>query len=150
MQSHTESRLDFYKASPDALKALIAFEVAIGKLGLEPKLLDLVKLRASQINGCAYCIDLHTADLRKAGETDRRLATLSVWHETPFFTERERAALAWTEAVTQVSLTHAPDEAYEALAAQFSETERVNLTMAINAINSWNRLSIGFRKQLSA
>jgi len=150
MQSHTESRLDFYKASPDALKALIAFEVAIGKLGLEPKLLDMVKLRASQINGCAYCIDLHTADLRKAGETDRRLATLSVWHETPFFTERERAALAWTEAVTQVSLTHAPDEAYEALAAQFSEAERVNLTMAINAINNWNRLSIGFRKQLSA
>ncbi|REN13099.1 carboxymuconolactone decarboxylase family protein, partial [Mycobacterium tuberculosis] len=97
-----------------------------------------------------YCIDLHTADLRKAGETDRRLATVGVWHETPFFTERERAALAWTEAVTQVSLTHAPDEAYEALAAQFSEAERVNLTMAINAINSWNRLSIGFRKQLSA
>ncbi|RTQ36545.1 carboxymuconolactone decarboxylase family protein [Variovorax gossypii] len=150
MQAHSESRLDFYKASPDALKALIAFEVAIGKLGLEPKLLDMVKLRASQINGCAYCIDLHTADLRKAGETDRRLATLSVWHETPFFTGRERAALSWTEAVTQVSLTHVPDEAYEALAAQFSEAERVDLTMAINAINSWNRLSIGFRKQLSA
>jgi AhpD family alkylhydroperoxidase len=145
-----QSRLDFYKASPDALKALIAFEVALGKLGLEPKLLDLVKLRASQINGCAYCIDLHTADLRKAGETDRRLATVSVWHETPFFTERECAALAWTEAVTQVSLTHVPDAAYEALAAQFSEAEQVNLTMAINAINSWNRLSIGFRKTLSA
>jgi AhpD family alkylhydroperoxidase len=145
-----QSRLDFYKASPDALKALIAFEVALGKLGLEPKLLDLVKLRASQINGCAYCIDLHTADLRKAGETDRRLATVSVWHETPFFTERECAALAWTEAVTQVSLTHVPDAAYKALAAQFSEAEQVNLTMAINAINSWNRLSIGFRKTLSA
>jgi AhpD family alkylhydroperoxidase len=149
MQSRP-ARLDFYKASPDALKALIAFEVALGKLGLEPKLLDLVKLRASQINGCAYCIDLHTADLRKAGETDRRLATVSVWHETPFFTERECAALAWTEAVTQVSLTHVPDAAYEALAAQFSEAEQVNLTMAINAINSWNRLSIGFRKTLSA
>lgn len=144
-----QSRLDFYKASPDALKAMIGFEAAIGKLGLEPKLLDLVKLRASQINGCAYCIDLHSADLRKAGETERRLATLSVWHETPFFTERERAALAWTEALTQVSLTHAPDEAYEALAARFSEAEQVNLTMAINAINSWNRLSIGFRKQLA-
>jgi len=145
-----QSRLDFYKASPNALKALIAFEVAIGKLGLEPKLLDLVKLRASQINGCAYCIDLHTADLRKAGETERRLATLCVWHETPFFTERECAALAWTEAVTQVALTHVPDAAYEALAAQFSEAEQVDLTMAINAINSWNRLSIGFRKTLSA
>jgi AhpD family alkylhydroperoxidase len=144
-----QSRLDFYKASPDALKAMIGFEAAIGKLGLEPKLLDLVKLRASQINGCAYCIDLHSADLRKAGETERRLATLSVWHETPLFTERERAALAWAEALTQVSLTHAPDEAYEALAAEFSEAERVNLTMAINAINSWNRLSIGFRKQLA-
>jgi AhpD family alkylhydroperoxidase len=144
-----QSRLDFYKASPDALKAMIGFEAAIGKLGLEPKLLDLVKLRASQINGCAYCIDLHSADLRKAGETERRLATLSVWHDTPLFTERERAALAWAEALTQVSLTHAPDEAYEALAAEFSEAERVNLTMAINAINSWNRLSIGFRKQLA-
>ncbi|MFM9923019.1 carboxymuconolactone decarboxylase family protein [Variovorax sp. H27-G14] len=145
-----QARLDFYKASPDALKALIALEVAIGKLGLDPKLLDLVKLRASQINGCAYCIDLHTADLRKAGETDRRLATVSVWHETPFFTERECAALAWTEAVTQVSQTHVPDAAYEALAAQFSEAEQVNLTMAVNTINSWNRLSIAFRKTLSA
>ncbi|WP_418128280.1 carboxymuconolactone decarboxylase family protein [Variovorax sp. 375MFSha3.1] len=144
-----QSRLDFYKASPDALRAMIGFEAAIGKLGLEPKLLDLVKLRASQINGCAYCIDLHSADLRKAGETERRLATLCVWHETPLFTGRERAALAWTEALTQVSLTHAPDEAYEALAAHFSEAECVNLTMAINAINSWNRLSIGFRKQLA-
>jgi len=144
-----QSRLDFYKASPDALRAMIGFEAAIGKLGLEPKLLDLVKLRASQINGCAYCIDLHSADLRKAGETERRLATLCVWHETPLFTGRERAALAWTEALTQVSLTHAPDEAYEALAAHFSEAERVNLTMAINAINSWNRLSVGFRKQLA-
>jgi AhpD family alkylhydroperoxidase len=144
-----QARLDFYKASPDALKALIALEVAVGKLGLEPKLLDLVRLRASQINGCAYCIDLHTADLRKAGETDRRLATLGVWHETPFFTERERAALAWTEALTEVSRTHAPDAAYEALAAQFSEAEQVNLTMAINTINSWNRLSVGFRKTLS-
>ncbi len=145
-----QARLDFYKASPDALKALIALEVAIGKLGLDPRLLDLVKLRASQINGCAYCIDLHTADLRKAGETDRRLATVSVWHETPFFTERECAALAWTEAVTQVSQTHVPDAAYEALAAQFSEAEQVNLTMAVNTINSWNRLSIAFRKTLSA
>ena len=144
-----QARLDFYKASPDALKALIALEVAVGKLGLEPKLLDLVRLRASQINGCAYCIDLHTADLRKAGETDRRLATLGVWHETPFFTERERAALAWTEALTEVSRTHAPDAAYEALAAQFGEAEQVNLTMAINTINSWNRLSVGFRKTLS-
>jgi AhpD family alkylhydroperoxidase len=145
-----QARLDFYKASPEALKALIALEVAVGKLGLDPKLVDLVKLRASQINGCAYCIDLHTADLRKAGETDRRLATLGVWHETPFFTEREQAALAWTEALTEVAHTRAPDAAYAALAAQFTEAEQVNLTMAINTINSWNRLSIGFRKTLTA
>ncbi|AMM26380.1 carboxymuconolactone decarboxylase family protein [Variovorax sp. PAMC 28711] len=145
-----EQRLDFYKASPNAIKALVALEVAIGKLGLEPRLLDLVRLRASQINGCAYCIDLHTADLRKAGETDRRIATVSVWHETPFFTEREQAALAWTEAVTQIARTHAPDGAYEGLRAQFSEAEQVDLTLAISAINSWNRLSIGFRKTLTA
>jgi AhpD family alkylhydroperoxidase len=145
-----QARLDFYKASPEAIKALIALEVAVGKLGLDPQLVDLVKLRASQINGCAYCIDLHTADLRKAGETDRRLATLGVWRETPFFTERECAALAWTEALTDVAHTHVPDAAYEALAAQFSEAEQVNLTMAVNTINSWNRLSIGFRKTLTA
>jgi AhpD family alkylhydroperoxidase len=145
-----QARLDFYKASPEAIKALIALEVAVGKLGLDPKLVDLVKLRASQINGCAYCIDLHTADLRKAGETDRRLATLGVWRETPFFTERECAALAWTEALTDVAHTHVPDAAYEALAAQFSEAEQVNLTMAVNTINSWNRLSIGLRKTLTA
>jgi AhpD family alkylhydroperoxidase len=145
-----QARLDFYKASPEAIKALIALEVAVGKLGLDPQLVDLVKLRASQINGCAYCIDLHTADLRKAGETDRRLTTLGVWRETPFFTERECAALAWTEALTDVAHTHVPDAAYEALAAQFSEAEQVNLTMAVNTINSWNRLSIGFRKTLTA
>lgn len=145
-----EPRLDFYKASPNAIKALVALEVAIGKLGLEPKLLDLVRLRASQINGCAYCIDLHTADLRKANETDRRLATVSVWHETPFFTEREQAALAWTEAVTQIAHTHAPDAAYAALRAQFNDAEQVDLTLAISAINSWNRLSISFRKTLTA
>ena len=98
-----EQRLDFYKASPDALKALIALEVAVGKLGLEPALLDLVKLRASQINGCAFCVDLHASDLRKKGETERRLYAVPVWRETPFFTPRERAALAWTEAITQVA-----------------------------------------------
>lgn len=145
-----QARLDYHKASPDAVKALIALEVALGKRGLDKNLVNLVNLRASQINGCAYCIDLHTADLRKAGETDRRLATLGVWHETPLFTERERAALAWTEALTQVAQTHAPDAAYEALRAQFSDTEQVDLTMAICAINSWNRLSIGFRKTVTA
>ena len=145
-----EQRIDFYKASPDALKALIALEVAVGKLGLEPALLDLIKLRASQINGCAFCVDLHASDLRKKGETERRVHTVSVWRETPFFTPRERAALAWTEAVTLIAEQHAPDEDYEALRAHFSEAEMVNLTLAIGVINSWNRLSIGFRKTLTA
>ncbi|MDM0069530.1 carboxymuconolactone decarboxylase family protein [Variovorax sp. J31P207] len=144
-----EQRLDFYKASPDALKALIALEVAVGKLGLEPALLDLVKLRASQINGCAFCVDLHASDLRKKGETERRLYAVPVWRETPFFTPRERAALAWTEALTLVATQHAPDADYEALSAEFSERERVDLTLAIGVINSWNRLSIGFRKTLT-
>lgn len=145
-----EQRLDFYKASPEAMKALIALDVAVGKLGLEPALLDLVKLRASQINGCAFCIDLHASDLRKKFDSERRIQTVSVWRETPFFTPRERAALAWTEAVTRVADTHVPDADYEALLAHFNEAESVNLTLAIGLINSWNRLSIGFRKTLTA
>jgi len=145
-----EQRLDFYKASPDALKALIALDVAVGKLGLEPALLDLVKLRASQINGCAFCVDLHASDLRKKGESERRVYAVTVWRETPFFTPRERAALAWTEAITRVADSHAPDADYDALRAAFSEAEMVNLTLAIGLINSWNRLSIGFRKTLAA
>ena len=140
------ARLDFYQASPSALKALVSLEGAVGKLGLEPLLLDLVKLRASQINGCAYCVDVHTADARAKGESERRLYGVSVWRETPFFSDRERAALAWTEALTLVAQTHAPDADYEALAAQFSEKERVDLTLAIGTINVWNRLSIAFRK----
>jgi len=145
-----EQRLDFYKASPDAMKALIALEVAVGKLGLEPALLDLVKLRASQINGCAFCVDLHSSDLRKKGESERRLCAVAVWRETPFFTPRESAALAWTEAVTEIATSRAPDADYAALSDHFSEAERVNLTLAIAVINSWNRLSIGFRKTLTA
>ena len=145
-----EQRLDFYKASPDALKALIALEVAIGKLGLEPALLDLVKLRASQINGCAFCVDMHSADARKGGETERRLYAVPVWHETPFFTPRERAALAWTEAVTSISTSRAPDDVHEQLCAQFTEKERVDLTLAISMINCWNRLAIAFRKMPDA
>ena len=141
-----KTRLDFYKASPDAMKAMMALEVAISKLGLEKSLIELVKLRASQINGCAFCIDMHTADARKAGETECRLYGVTAWRETPFFTERERAALAWTEALTCVADTHAPDADYEMAAAQFSEKELVDLTLAINAINSWNRFSVGFRK----
>jgi AhpD family alkylhydroperoxidase len=144
-----QQRLDFYKASPDAIKALMALEVAIGKRGLEPRLLELLKLRTSQINGCAFCVDMHVSELRKSGETERRMATFCVWRETPFFTEREQAALAWAEAIAQVPNGHPTDAVYEALSAQFTETEQVDLTLALCAINSWNRLSVGFRKTLS-
>ena len=145
-----EQRLDFYKASPDAMKALIALDVAVGKLGLEPALLDLVKLRASQINGCAFCVDLHSSDLKKKGASDRYINSVPVWREAPFYSARERAALGWTEAITRVADTHAPDTDYAALSEHFSEAERVNLTLAIGLINSWNRLSVGFRKTLAA
>jgi AhpD family alkylhydroperoxidase len=145
-----QARLDFYKASPDAVKALIALEVALAKLGLDRNCVDLVKLRASQINGCAYCIDLHTADLRKAGETDRRLATVSVWHDTPFFTERERRAGLDRSRDAGVADARARCRLRGAGARSSARPSRSNLTMAINAINSWNRLSIGFRKTLTA
>lgn len=125
---------------------MIALESAVAKLGLDPLLLDLVKLRASQINGCAYCVDVHTVDACAKGESERRLYAISVWRETPFFTPRERAALAWTEALTMISTTHAPDGDYDALVANFSEVERVDLTLAIGTINVWNRLAIAFRK----
>jgi AhpD family alkylhydroperoxidase len=140
------ARIDYYNASPDAMKAMIALEVAVGKLGLESSLLELIKLRASQVNGCAYCVDLHTSDMRKAGETERRLSGVVVWRETPFFTARERAALAWTEALTRIADTHAPDADYAELAEQFNPAEMVAVTLAINAINGWNRVAIGFRK----
>lgn len=140
-----QPRLDFYKASPDAAKAMIALEAAVNKLGLDPTLLELVKLRSSQINGCAYCVDLHSSDARKRGESERRLHAVAVWRESPFFSDRERAALAWTEALTRLPDTRAPDTDYEWLSSQFDERERVNLTVAINAINGWNRLAVGFR-----
>lgn len=141
-----QPRADFYTASPDAMKAMMALENAVSKLSLEKSLLELVKLRSSQINGCAFCIDMHTADAIKDGETPRRLFGVTAWREAPFFSERERAALLWTESLTQLSLTHAPDEDYEVVAAQFSPKELVDLTVAINTINGWNRLAVGFRK----
>ncbi|AJO79686.1 MULTISPECIES: carboxymuconolactone decarboxylase family protein [Pseudomonas] len=145
-----QPRIDFYTASPDALKAMMALETAVSKLPLEKPLIELVKLRASQINGCAFCVDMHTADARKAGETERRLYAVAVWREAPFFTDRERAALAWTEALTRVSETHAPDADYELLSSQFSPSEQVDLSLAIATINSWNRLAVGFRKMPKA
>jgi len=124
---------------------MAGLEAYIRNSGLEPSLLELIKLRASQINGCAYCIDMHTKDARAGGETEQRLYGLTAWRETPFYSERERAALKWTEALTLISETHAPDEVYEEARKHFSEVEMVNLTMAIVTINSWNRLAIGFR-----
>lgn len=141
-----EPRIDFNKSSPDAFNAMLALEAAIGKLGLEPSLIELVKLRASQINGCAFCVDMHAADARKRGETERRLYAVAAWRETPFFSPRERAALAWAEALTLVAQTHAPDEDYDALREHFTDAEMGNLSLAIGAINIWNRLSVGFRK----
>lgn len=139
------ARADYYNASPDAMKAMMALEVAVKKLGLEPALLELIKLRASQINGCAFCVDMHASDARKAGETERRLQAVSVWRETPFFSERERAALAWTESLTNLPTTHAPDADYELVKANFSDKEQVDLTLAIGTINAWNRFGVGFR-----
>lgn len=144
------ARIDFYTASPDAMKAMLALEAAVGKLSIELPLLELVRLRVSQINGCAFCLDMHSADARKGGEDERRLYTLSAWRETPFFTPRERAALAWTESLTLLSQTHAPDEDYELAASEFSPKELVDLTVAITTINAWNRLAVGFRKMPQA
>jgi AhpD family alkylhydroperoxidase len=132
-------------AMPDLLKPLLDFGNAITESGLEHSLMELVKMRASQINGCAFCLDMHAKDARKAGETEARLYLLPAWRESPLYTERERAALGWTEALTLVAEKGAPDEAYEALKAQFSEEEQIKLTMMIIAINGWNRLNVGFR-----
>jgi AhpD family alkylhydroperoxidase len=138
-------RLNAYQVAPDTIKALMALEAAVQGSGLEQSLIELVKTRASQINGCAFCINMHTQDARKHGETEQRLYLLNAWRESPGYSDRERAALAWTEAVTLVAETHAPDEAYENVRAQFSEAETVNLTMLIATINAWNRLAISFR-----
>ena len=138
-------RMNFYQAAPETMKALMALENQIASSGLEQSLMELVKTRASQINGCAFCVNMHTQDARKRGETEQRLYLLNAWREAPFYTERERAALAWTEAVTLISQTHAPDEVYTEVRAHFSEAETVNLTALIGAINSWNRLAIAFR-----
>ena len=138
-------RMNFYQAAPETIKALSAVETQIVASGLEKSLIELVKTRASQINGCAFCINMHTQDARKLGETEQRLYMLSAWRESPLYTDRERAALAWTEAVTLIADTHAPDDLYEELRAHFSEAEMVNLTMLIGAINAWNRIAISFR-----
>ena len=142
---HMQPRLDYAKAAPGANTAMYAVEKYVRDCGLERGLLELVKLRASQINGCAYCVDMHTKDARANGETEQRLYAVVVWREAPFFTERERAALAWTEAVTLVSREQVPDNVFEIARKEFSDKELVDLTMAVIAINGWNRLAISFR-----
>jgi len=141
-----EPRIDYRKyATGPAAHAMYALEKYVQHCGLEQKLLELVKMRASQINGCAYCIDMHSKDARAEGETEQRLYGLSAWREAPYYTDRERAALEWTEALTRISENDVPDELYQGVREQFSEEELVNLTLAVNAINGWNRLAISFR-----
>ncbi|HET7620090.1 MAG TPA: carboxymuconolactone decarboxylase family protein [Vicinamibacterales bacterium] len=139
------ARIDLMHANPGIIHALLGLERQIHKAGLDGKLLDLVRMRASQINGCAYCLDMHSKDARANGETEQRLYGLEAWRETPYYSDRERAALEWTEALTLVAQTHAPDEVYERVKAQFSEDELLHLTLAVIAINGWNRLNIAAR-----
>jgi len=143
-----ETRLDVEKiAPPEAAKPLLMLEHYVRNSGLESSLLNLIKLRASQINGCAYCIDMHSKDAKAEGETEQRLYELDAWRETPFYTPREEAALAWTEAVTLVAQDRVPRDVYDQALTQFTELELINLTLAVIAINSWNRLCISFRRK---
>lgn len=139
-------RIDYAQLNAEGIRAMGALEKYVHRCGLEPTLLELVKFRASQINGCAFCLDMHSKDARAGGESEQRLYALSAWRETPYFTERERAALAWTEAVTQVAENHVPDDVYESALLHFDEKALVDLTLAIVAINGWNRLAVSFRK----
>ena len=151
-QGHTDgstnpqqARLDYARVAPEAVRAQRGLETYIRGCGLEHSLLALVKLRASMINGCAYCVDMHTKDARVAGETEQRLYAVSVWHETPFFTPRERAALRWTDALTDIARAGVSDELFREVRSYFSEKELVDLTMVVITINGWNRLSVSFR-----
>ena len=140
-------RLPYPKLAPAAFRALSGLEQYVAQSSIEKPLRELVKLRASQINGCAYCIDMHWKDARAGGETEQRLYGLNAWQESPYYTERERAALAWTEAVTLVAETHVPDDVYDRVRSHFSEKEVVDLTWAIAAINAWNRLAVAMRAE---
>ena len=140
-----EPRIDYSKVAPGAVHAMLGLEKYLHSSELDLKLLDLIKLRASQLNGCAYCIDMHWKDLRAAGETEQRLYGLDAWQESPYYTDRERAALVWTEALTNIQEGHVPDSVYEEVRKFFEEKEVADLTLAIAAINSWNRLSIALR-----
>ena len=140
-----KARIDLMHVNPGIIQAMLGLERQIRRAGLDSKLLDLVRMRASQINGCAYCLDMHSKDARANGETEQRLYGLEAWRETPYYSERERAALEWTEALTLVSETHVPDEVYERVRAQFSEDELAHLTLAVVSTNGWSRLNIAAR-----
>lgn len=140
-----DSRMNYGKAAPGAMRAMDALDAYLTNCTIEPELRELVKVRASQINSCAYCVDMHTLDARSLGETEQRLYTLSVWQETPFFTERERAALLWTEKLTLVAVDHVPDWVFEQVRPHFTDEELADLTLVITAINAWNRFAVGFR-----
>lgn len=141
-------RLDYKSASPEAFKAMLATETQVHRSGLEESLLELVKTRASQINGCAWCLDMHTKDARARGETERRLYLITAWREAPCYSERERAALAWTEAVTQIAVQGVPEAVYAEARRHFDEKALVDLTLAIVAINGWNRMNVAFQTQV--
>ena len=140
-----QARINYFKVGRGVVEAMLGVEKYLAGSGLEPQLLNLVKLRASQINGCAYCIDMHWKDLRAAGETEQRLYGLDAWDESPYYSDRERAALAWTEAVTKIQDGHVSDSVYNQVRESFSEKELADLTLAVAAINSWNRLNIAAR-----
>jgi AhpD family alkylhydroperoxidase len=140
-----KERMNIRTAAPEALKPLLALQRYTNECGLEPSLLELVKIRASQINGCAFCLEMHTREAHAMGESHVRMHLLAGWRESPLFSPRERAALAWTEALTRLADSHAPDDVYEAARAQFDEKELANLSVAIGMINVWNRLQVGFR-----
>ncbi|TPI39983.1 carboxymuconolactone decarboxylase family protein [Mesorhizobium sp. B3-1-9] len=139
-----KQRLQFYAKAPELLKAVTALNKAVDECGLEESLMHLVKLRASQINGCSYCVDMHSREARRDGETEQRLYLVAAWKESPLFSERERAALAWTEKVTKISENGVPDDLYASTLEHFSEEELVKLTVAVGMINTWNRLSVSF------
>ena len=139
------ARIRYGSAAPEAYKALREMQAYVDRLGFPKNLIELVKIRASQINGCAYCLDMHTKDALALGETEQRILLLDAWRESPFYSEKERAALEWTEALTLVSQNHVPDEVYETVRRHFGEKELVELSIAILAINAWNRMSIAFR-----
>jgi AhpD family alkylhydroperoxidase len=141
-------RMKVETAAPGVLQAMLALEKYLHDCGLESSLLGLVRMRASQINGCAYCLDMHSKDARAAGETEQRLYLLSAWQEAPCYSERERAALTWTEALTKITEGHVSDEVYTVVREQFKEKELADLSLAIVAINGWNRMSISFRKEV--